>query len=260
MCASHTRIFNHFLIIFIIILRPAFLDLASSFHLFVEMKGKTKERRKEDESLVRLAAALGPCCLKVTSRERQPVSTKSEGKYYKIEKKGGKERERDNTENGKFFQYRAWNCTCGSTSAQRVTKVTGKRKKETKSRVRKDEEAWGGWIRVCLTWLTSYLSKPSLQTQIDPLFFLLSGRQGGNEGEGDGGCCWRTKKGAAQLEVVTSLEVSPIHPLIKALSERDSWFWCLRIKQTHLVRRSSLLRVIIRERAQQHERSTTVKG
>lgn len=88
MCASHTRIFNHFLIIFIIILRPAFLDLASSFHLFVEMKGKTKERRKEDESLVRLAAALGPCCLKVTSRERQPVSTKSEGKYYKIEKKG----------------------------------------------------------------------------------------------------------------------------------------------------------------------------
>lgn len=72
--------------------------MASSFHLFVEMKGKTKERRKEDESLVRLAAALGPCCLKVTSRERQPVSTKSEGKYYKIEKKGGKEREREKTQ------------------------------------------------------------------------------------------------------------------------------------------------------------------
>lgn len=79
-------------------LRPAFLDLASSFHLFVEMKGKTKERRKADELLVRLAAALGPRCLKVTSRERQPVGTKSEGKYYKIEKRGWKERERETTQ------------------------------------------------------------------------------------------------------------------------------------------------------------------
>lgn len=89
--------------------------MASSFHLFVKMKGKTKERRKKDELLVRLAAAPGPCCLKVTSWERQPVITKSEGKYYKLEKKkkkkerkGGKERERerDKTENGKFSQHR----------------------------------------------------------------------------------------------------------------------------------------------------------
>lgn len=87
MCVSHTRIFYHFLIIFIIILCPPFLDLASSFHLFVKMKGKTKERRKKDELLVRLAAAPGPCCLKVTSWERQAVITKSEGKYYKLEKK-----------------------------------------------------------------------------------------------------------------------------------------------------------------------------
>lgn len=95
MCVSHTRIFYHFLIIFIIILCPAFLDLASSFHLFVKIKGKTKERRKKDELLVRLAAAPGPCCLKVTSWERQPVITKSEGKYYKLEKKREKRRERE---------------------------------------------------------------------------------------------------------------------------------------------------------------------
>ncbi len=97
MCASHTRIFYRFLIIFIIILCPAFLDLASSFHLFVKtMKGETKERRKQEELLVRLAAAPGPCCLKVASWERQPFIAKSEGKYYKLEKKraGGREQDR----------------------------------------------------------------------------------------------------------------------------------------------------------------------
>lgn len=61
MCASHTRIFYRFLIIFIIILCPAFLDLASSFHLFVKtMKGETKERRKQDELLVGLQQLQAP--------------------------------------------------------------------------------------------------------------------------------------------------------------------------------------------------------
>lgn len=72
--------------------------MASSFHLFVKtMKGETKERRKQDELLVRLAAAPGPCCLKVASWERQPVIAKSEGKYYKLEKKraGGREGDRE---------------------------------------------------------------------------------------------------------------------------------------------------------------------
>lgn len=58
-----------------------------------------------------------------------------------------------------------------STSAQRVTKVTGRGKKEPKRRVRKDEEAWGGWIRVCLTCLISCLSKLSPQIQTDHLFY-----------------------------------------------------------------------------------------
>lgn len=119
-------------------LRPAFLDLASSFHLFVEMKGKTKERRKADELLVRLAAALGPRCLKVTSRERQPVGTKSEGKYYKIKKGEGKERERERER-----QHRKWEVFQTQSLKLHVweykcTKVTGKRKKENERMRRVD--------------------------------------------------------------------------------------------------------------------------
>ncbi len=100
------------------------------------MKGETKERRKQDELLVRLAAAPGPCCLKVASWERQPVIAKSEGKYYKLEKRewagereGDREKER---EDRKWKVFPKQNLKLFVHLSSLIHSVTGRGKKEHK--------------------------------------------------------------------------------------------------------------------------------